>query len=214
MATAAVTHNFVNGTTADADNVDTNFNDLVTFLNGSVVHKDLMTTKGDILAASAGSTPVRVGVGANDTLLLADSAQSAGVKWGGTWTTWTPSYTNVTVGNGTVTARYIKIGTTCFGYWILVWGTTTSFAGAPLISTPVTASSSLGNNLIVGDAVFLDSGTALYPGHVRLSGTGNLSPLTINTAGTYNVESTISATVPFTFGSADTTSIHFRFETA
>ncbi len=40
MATASVTNSFTNGTTADADDVNTNFTDLVTFLNGSVVHRD------------------------------------------------------------------------------------------------------------------------------------------------------------------------------
>lgn len=40
MATAAVTNTFVNGQTADADDVNTNFADLVGFLNNSVVHKD------------------------------------------------------------------------------------------------------------------------------------------------------------------------------
>lgn len=40
MATASVTTTFVNGTTADASQVNTNFNDLVSFLNGSVVHVD------------------------------------------------------------------------------------------------------------------------------------------------------------------------------
>lgn len=40
MATASVTNSFVNGTTADADDVNTDFSDLVSFLNASVVHVD------------------------------------------------------------------------------------------------------------------------------------------------------------------------------
>jgi hypothetical protein len=41
----------------------------------------LLTTKGDLIAATGASTPARLGVGANDTVLVADSTASTGMKW-------------------------------------------------------------------------------------------------------------------------------------
>jgi hypothetical protein len=43
--------------------------------------KSTLTTKGDIYAASADSTPARVGVGDNGQVLTADSGETTGVKW-------------------------------------------------------------------------------------------------------------------------------------
>ena len=41
----------------------------------------LLTAKGDIYAATAAATPARLGVGANDTVLTADSTAATGLKW-------------------------------------------------------------------------------------------------------------------------------------
>jgi len=41
----------------------------------------LLTTKGDIIAATGASTPARLAVGANDYVLTADSTAAAGVAW-------------------------------------------------------------------------------------------------------------------------------------
>jgi hypothetical protein len=41
----------------------------------------LLTTKGDIYAATAAATPDRLGVGANNTVLTADSTTVTGLKW-------------------------------------------------------------------------------------------------------------------------------------
>jgi hypothetical protein len=43
--------------------------------------KDVLTTKGDIYVATASGILVRRGVGANGTVLTADSAEADGVKW-------------------------------------------------------------------------------------------------------------------------------------
>jgi hypothetical protein len=43
--------------------------------------KATLSAKGDLYVASAPSTPTRLAVGANNTMLVADSAQAAGAKW-------------------------------------------------------------------------------------------------------------------------------------
>jgi len=45
------------------------------------VAKSTLTTKGDLYAASAASTPARLAVGANDLVLTADSGEATGMKW-------------------------------------------------------------------------------------------------------------------------------------
>jgi hypothetical protein len=69
-------------------------------VNGSVPNSNY-TTKGDILAASGVSQPVRLGVGANDTVLTADSAQASGVKWASPLPSQTGQSGNYLTTNGT-----------------------------------------------------------------------------------------------------------------
>ena len=57
MATASVTNTFVNAQVADADDVNTNFGDLVTFLNASVVHVDNSKT---LTAGTAAGSAARI----------------------------------------------------------------------------------------------------------------------------------------------------------
>jgi hypothetical protein len=45
------------------------------------IQPTLLTTKGDIIVATGNATLVRQGVGANGTVLTADSAEADGVRW-------------------------------------------------------------------------------------------------------------------------------------
>jgi len=48
---------------------------------GTMVAKTVVDAKGDLIAASANDTPARLAVGANGTVLTADSAEATGLKW-------------------------------------------------------------------------------------------------------------------------------------
>lgn len=49
--------------------------------HGVYVLESLLDAKGDIVVASANDTPAKLTVGSNDTVLMADSAAGAGLKW-------------------------------------------------------------------------------------------------------------------------------------
>lgn len=48
----------------------------------TMVAKTIVDAKGDIIAATAADTVSRLAVGANDTVLMADSTAATGLKWG------------------------------------------------------------------------------------------------------------------------------------
>ena len=56
--------------------------DTTTYNNSLLpIVKTIVDAKGDIIAATAADTVSRLAVGANDTVLTADSAQATGLKW-------------------------------------------------------------------------------------------------------------------------------------
>jgi hypothetical protein len=56
--------------------------DSTVFTNaGNAVAKTIVDAKGDIIAATAADTVARLAVGANDTVLTADSSTATGLKW-------------------------------------------------------------------------------------------------------------------------------------
>jgi hypothetical protein len=51
-------------------------------LADAAVAKSIVDAKGDLIAATAADTVARLAVGANGSVLIADSAESTGLKWG------------------------------------------------------------------------------------------------------------------------------------
>lgn len=122
----------------------------------------------------------------------------------GAWTSYTPTLTNLTLGNGTSVATFARIGRTIHWRWVFTLGTTSAVGTVPTISLPVAAAADYsGQGPTFGICTFIDQGVANYSGRVT-----GLSSTTVhfqneNAAGTSVVMTNTSATVPFTFGSTD-----------
>jgi len=70
----------------------------------AAIPKSLVTTKGDIIVATASATPARLGAGSNDQVLAADSTTATGLKWS------TPATTNLTFNAQTGTTYTLVAG--------------------------------------------------------------------------------------------------------
>jgi hypothetical protein len=78
MTITVLPTNYVNGDIFSASDIN-NTNTVINILSGS---QSLIAAKGDILTGSADDTLVKTTVGANNTVLIANSAASGGVAWG------------------------------------------------------------------------------------------------------------------------------------
>ena len=79
------------------------------------IQPTIVDAKGDLITATAADTPARIAVGANDTVLTADSTTATGVKWatpasgGGMTLISTTSLTGSTVSLTSISGSYIDL---------------------------------------------------------------------------------------------------------
>ena len=179
--------------------------------DANAIQNAIVDAKGDLVAASGADTPARLAVGANDLLLTAASGEATGLKYTGGWTTWSPTYLNITVGNGTVIARYQKIGKTVNYFFRLTWGSTTSCGNYPIVSYPVTPSYTTYFN---GLATLQDTGVGQYLGRVTNDSTNGLLIMVEYTAGTWNIDGVTGAATPATWTTGDIWTIQGSYEVA
>ncbi len=134
------------------------------------------------------------------------------------WTSWTPTWTNFTVGNAVTVARYKQIGKTVYMFIKTTLGTTSSVSGsaAMLPSLPVNAKDDDAARGVNFSVVFVDTGTATHQGGMIVGNNNStrLWPAAANASGTYLTISDITTTVPFTWTSTDIIFISAIYEAA
>lgn len=126
-------------------------------------------------------------------------------------TSFTPTWTNLAVGNAVQASKYIQTGKWITAIYDLTFGTTTSVSGTIIVSLPVT-SVSHGSSSKAGDGLFINTGVAEYPLVSEFASTTTISFLAINAAGTYAVLAASSATIPFSFGTGSRISATVVYE--
>nr|WP_202534087.1 hypothetical protein [Streptomyces sp. SID3212] len=130
------------------------------------------------------------------------------------WTTYTPTWsapTPPTLGNGSITGRYIKVGRTCTVSWLLTIGSTTTLgSGAYLYGLPFTAASSTVHYL--GSARLV--GTDVWHGQVSVSTGASSANFTFPASATNARSANQSASVPETLAAGTTVRGTVTYQTA
>jgi hypothetical protein len=189
--------------------------------SGAVTITNSMATtidaKGDLVPGTGADTFARLAVGANDTMLVADSTAATGLAYKSAatlypWAAYTPTYSGITVGNGSVVARYQQIGKTVHVFFVLNWGSTTAVSNYGTFTLPV---NSLYANYLNGVGTLSDIGGQIYTSQGYMEA-GNRCYFIANTANTNYVQFTPAngTGTPTTFGNGDVWTINMTYEAA
>lgn len=167
----------------------------------------------------AGMTPGSLETVANSTI-SANSYSSARSPHGlpagvsGVWQTWAPSYTNLTIGNGAVTAKYTQNGKTVSFVYKFTLGSTSAMGTVPTISLPVAANASYSLNDALGTG-FANTNSANSPVIPTLQSATIFSPTVNGAAGTYvGGLSGLTASIPGTWASTNYFTVQGSYEAA
>jgi len=162
------------------------------------------------LTITAGQT-----VSAQNMTDTADAAADAAIA-ALTWSDWSPTLTNLTVGSATTTYRYTQIGKTVLFVFRFVLGAGSAVGTGPTFTLPVTPAAhfvTAAGHLPIGSARLLDSGTGRWEGDgYVLSGT-TVSLFYATEAGGGS-GTNITATAPFTWTTSDALVVTGFYEAA
>lgn len=130
------------------------------------------------------------------------------INKGSAWTSYTPTLTNATLGNGTISGSYIQQGKFVAFRVKFTLGSTSTVTGSLSVSLPLAVAT---GSLQFATCLLLDSGVSAYPGVAELS-SSTAELRAVGSAGTYATQAAISGTVPFTWGNTDIAYVHGIYE--
>lgn len=154
----------------------------------------------------------------NENLVVGDGTNSQVVGLG-EWKTWTPTWTNLTVGNGTQISKYTQIGKTVHYYIKFTLGSTSAVTGASNFTLPITPIfTTLAVDPIFGHCNLRDvtaGATGSFVGFARSAGSDAVF-IGVNSVGTgnYIINGALNTTVPFTWAADDVITIFGTYEAA
>lgn len=127
------------------------------------------------------------------------------------WFSFTPSYLNFTLGNGTVShARFCINGRLVTVQTLIVFGSTSSVSGSLFVTMPVQDATGAGSDIPLGLCALNDAGTARYYGTVGQSSQYARYGV-LGAGGTYANAVDCSATIPFTWTTGDSFGAEYSY---
>jgi hypothetical protein len=121
----------------------------------------------------------------------------------GAYTSFTPSWTNLTVGNGTVSAAYSVFNKILFCTVSFTLGSTSAVGDPVRMTIPGSLSIDTASQNFMGQALFEDVGTASYVGVVGVLNSTTVALYVQNASATYTTINTLTGTRPFASFSGD-----------
>lgn len=118
------------------------------------------------------------------------------------WTSWTPTLTNATLGNGTLTAAFQRIGRTIHYRLAFVLGSTSAVASGPTFTLPVT-SITYETFAPIGVLSAQDAGVNDWLGVVAWLTTTTGRFRVVDTSGSASRVMDVTSTVPLTWATGD-----------
>lgn len=129
----------------------------------------------------------------------------------GAWTTWSPTLTNLSLGNGTLIAKYWRSGRTVGVRLRFTLGSTSTVGTQPTFSLPVNGAADYVSEWVIGNATLIDNGVKAWSGYVQMTGANSALIRADDGAGAFT---TVTATVPFTWATGDYFMLTATYEAA
>lgn len=188
--------NFSAGEVLTSSDVDTYLMEQATMVFANAAARDAALT-----APSEGMLAYIV-----DTNLL---TQYSGSAWSGVgptsgaWRSWTPTLTNMTQGNGTVTARYMRIGRMIAYKFQFTLGSTSTVGTDPTFSVPVTAAAQAELDMNTCRLTEVGTPTNRFFGWAVGATTSTVQVGAMEVIVGILSRTQVTATAPFTWGNTD-----------
>lgn len=136
---------------------------------------------------------------------------------GTAWTSWTPTWTNFTVGSATQTGKYVQLGKTVL-FTLTVTLNASTMGPNPYFTLPVTSisySTGSANSFTIGNMTVYDASPgAVYHGVVKWRDTTHAIVQQHAVSGSNIVPSALSLTAPMTWANNDEMQINGFYQAA
>jgi hypothetical protein len=131
----------------------------------------------------------------------------------GAWVSYTPTLTNVTLGNGSISAKYNVIGKTMHIQVKLTLGSTSSVTGAPRVSLPSGFTTATANFAPIGMGLSAVAGVA-YTTQTLVLNSSTIYSVVMVANGTYVSVFDMSSVIPGTWTTGSLLELHATLELA